>query len=450
MKDTIISVLDMYKDGQIGPEDAEKLIAALWDGGEEASLPWDNDNKLRVVAYRGRRLVKRGEAGDKLFEMKLDTEVFSGNLECWGSASICADVIGKVTAGGDVTVEGDVLSDVTAGDVTVEGDINGFVTASGDVNIEGDNYAVIQNAAAVTVEGDNYADLAGASGTKKARDPYAQAEEAAGEGPAVDVNVDVDIDPGLQDKNMVIDMAELGNFVNRTVKSTEEVVRMGLEKARIAFDRGRKAWEKPAPKANGRDGNLVLAVEPAGGLEVVVRKNGEEVAVSEAEPIRLELSGAVPGISTTLSVNVDGDVYGAVNAGGQVRCGDVYGNANAGGQVSCGDVSGNAGAGGVVNCGDVGGNVSAGGQMSCGDVGGDAGAGGDVQCGDVGGDVKAEKGSVNCGDVGSDVGAGGDVQCGDVGGDVSASGQVSCGDVGGDVTASGDVTCGDVSGSLNR
>ena len=97
MKESIRNVLDMYREGTLSPEDAERLIDALWDGGEKGTaVPWDNDNKLRVVAYRGRRLVKRGEAGDKLFELKLEGDL--QDLECWGSAE-CGQVFGNASSG---------------------------------------------------------------------------------------------------------------------------------------------------------------------------------------------------------------------------------------------------------------------------------------------------------------------------------------------------------------
>ncbi|MCQ2446439.1 MAG: hypothetical protein MJ141_06130, partial [Clostridia bacterium] len=234
MKDTIISVLDMYKEGQIGPEDAEKLIAALWDGGEEASLPWDNDNKLRVVAYRGRRLVKRGEAGDKLFELRLDGAP-QGDIECWGSATIQGSVNGNVTAGVSVSVEGAVARQVNAGT---------------SVTIEGDNYAPVSAGTDVTVNGDNYGPLNG--------------------GMNVTINGGDNCPPNGEPlrENNGFDFGSIGDFVNRTVRSAmqtaEGAVHWGMGKARKAAVRVEKSWKN--------DG-FHMETPPVDGIEVVVRKN---------------------------------------------------------------------------------------------------------------------------------------------------------------------------------
>ncbi len=132
MKESIRNVLDMYREGTLSPEDAERLIDALWDGGEKGTaVPWDNDNKLRVVAYRGRRLVKRGEAGDKLFELKLEGDL--QDLECWGSVE-CGQVFGNASSRGSMEVRGDVAGDVSAGGPVGCGSVAGDVSAGGPVS----------------------------------------------------------------------------------------------------------------------------------------------------------------------------------------------------------------------------------------------------------------------------------------------------------------------------
>lgn len=86
-------------------------------------------------------------------------------------------------------------------------------------------------------------------------------------------------------------------------------------------------------------------------------------------------NGDLNDLISDFAVIVNGNVYGDVDAGGNVTCGDVECDVDAGGAVSCGDVSGDVEAGANVTCGDVSGDVEAGVSVTCGRVDGSVEAG---------------------------------------------------------------------------
>lgn len=74
------------------------------------------------------------------------------------------------------------------------------------------------------------------------------------------------------------------------------------------------------------------------------------------------INGRVVGGSATpgISVKIEGDVHGDVDAPMDVTCGNVKGDVRSGMSATCKDVEGNVNAGMSVNCAKVGGRVSAG------------------------------------------------------------------------------------------
>ena len=131
---------------------------------EDGSLPWEDDDTLRAVLFRGRQLVSAEELGKGLFAGKVRLEysgdalnVFSffdvncetvkGNVEAGGDVDCsevggnvsaagdvdCSDVAGSVSCGGDADC-GDVGREVRAGGDVDCGDVRGSVTAAGDVD----------------------------------------------------------------------------------------------------------------------------------------------------------------------------------------------------------------------------------------------------------------------------------------------------------------------------
>lgn len=128
-------------------------------------LPWDDDDTLRVVAFRGHRLLSADEIGGSIFGRNNvqvnvsgeSAEVFSyfdvkcesvyGNIGAGGDVA-CGNVAGSINAGGDVSCKtvagnisagGDVDCDKVDGSVRAGGDVNcsdvgGDVQSSGDVD----------------------------------------------------------------------------------------------------------------------------------------------------------------------------------------------------------------------------------------------------------------------------------------------------------------------------
>jgi len=135
---TLVKILDLYKDGKINADEAEKMINSIrlnsrvgHTSGNADNLPWEDDGKFRIVAYIGRRLLKKGEPGAAAIEVKYDGEAL--NVECYGNLT-CGNVNGNVSAGGSVNC-GDIEGNVTAGGSIYCQNIGGRVTAGGGVHI---------------------------------------------------------------------------------------------------------------------------------------------------------------------------------------------------------------------------------------------------------------------------------------------------------------------------
>lgn len=129
---TLVKILDLYKDGKISADEAEKMInslnSALGEGGA-TNLPWGDDGKLRIVAFVGRRLLKKGDPGATRIEVKYEGPAL--DVECYGNLS-CGDVDGHVNAMGNVTCD-DVGGHINAGGSITCGNIDGNVSAGGNV-----------------------------------------------------------------------------------------------------------------------------------------------------------------------------------------------------------------------------------------------------------------------------------------------------------------------------
>lgn len=134
------------------------------------------------------------------------------------------------------------------------------------------------------------------------------------------------------------------------------------------------------------------------GHELIGRQAVDTSALHAQQSIRFEYEGPAQNLTSAFDVQINGTVYGDVNAGGDVNCGDVAGSVGAEGDVTCDTVAGGVEAGGNVTCDSVGGAVNAAGDVTCDDVCGNIRAGGDVTCDDVQGSVSAG-GDVNCDSV---------------------------------------------------
>lgn len=142
----------------------EKSDEANEEREEDFFLPWENDNTLRAVLFRGRELVSaeeigkmrsargvtleyRGEAADVFSFFDVKCGAVSGNVEAGGDVTCgsvgmsvnCGGDVDCKDVGGDVRAGGDVDCGVVAGNVSAGGDVdcgavNGNVSAEGDID----------------------------------------------------------------------------------------------------------------------------------------------------------------------------------------------------------------------------------------------------------------------------------------------------------------------------
>jgi len=140
------------------------------------------------------------------------------------------------------------------------------------------------------------------------------------------------------------------------------------------FGREAQTLPVPAPEDAPRPGDALPWDADAGFYAVLYR--GHELIfdrpLEENDPrqrITFEWEGPVDNLCSAFGVKCD-QVYGNVEAGGDVSCDSVLGHVSAGGNVSCDGVAGSVSAGGNVSCDGVAGSVSAGGTVDCGGAGG--------------------------------------------------------------------------------
>ncbi len=162
----LADIFGVSVDALFGRESAEREETALAAPGAEKQettldsaspivhdLPWpDDEDTLHVVLYAGHRLIGR-EGGEHLFSKKQVTFQYEGpalNIESDFNVTVCGNVDGGVTAGGDVKCDmvggdvrsqGDVTCDTVGGSVSAGGDVTcdtvgGQVEAGGDVSCD--------------------------------------------------------------------------------------------------------------------------------------------------------------------------------------------------------------------------------------------------------------------------------------------------------------------------
>ncbi len=137
---TIKKILDLYKQETINEEEAELMLSAVLASSSTNALregtdngiatPWEEDGKLRLVAFIGKRLMKREEAGRNQFTFSYEGKAL--NVECHGSLT-CNDVLGDVSAGGSISCK-NIGQDVTCGGSITCNDIGGDITAGGNMS----------------------------------------------------------------------------------------------------------------------------------------------------------------------------------------------------------------------------------------------------------------------------------------------------------------------------
>lgn len=147
-------ILELYKNNNINIEEAEKMLVSTGasnltsDISDKGSYdtPWGDDGKLRVVAYIGRRLLKKGDPSSQSIEVKYEGPAL--NVESYGNLN-CGDVNGNANAGasihsgdinGNASCGGSMSCDDVGGNADCGGnltcnEINGPVSAGGGVRI---------------------------------------------------------------------------------------------------------------------------------------------------------------------------------------------------------------------------------------------------------------------------------------------------------------------------
>ncbi len=120
-----------------GPNAAADAIA------EPATAGWPDDDVLRIVQFRGRKLLGRDEYDlEQPIPLLFDDEALKQlpedahfHVEIWGSAQIEGDINGDLAAGGGVNCD-DVGGNIEAGGTVNCDSIGGNVDAGGSVNCD--------------------------------------------------------------------------------------------------------------------------------------------------------------------------------------------------------------------------------------------------------------------------------------------------------------------------
>jgi len=135
--ESIRKILELYKSNNINIEEAEKMLLSTGastiasDTSSKASIDtaWNDDGKLRIVAYIGRKLLKKGDPSSRTIEVKYEGPAL--NVESYGNLS-CGDVNGNANAGGSIH-SGDINGSASCGGSMSCGDVGGSVNCGGSL-----------------------------------------------------------------------------------------------------------------------------------------------------------------------------------------------------------------------------------------------------------------------------------------------------------------------------
>ena len=153
----IARMFDTTIDGLFGiqPEAPQPQTEPLAPIGIVQGLPWPEDGALHVVVYRGLRLL-RHFSGSERQNMVFRYDGPALNVNCALDLICERDVAGKVDAGKDITVNGNILhGGADAGkDVIIHGDVTqGNVDAGKDCEIGGNVGGRVSAGKNITVAG---------------------------------------------------------------------------------------------------------------------------------------------------------------------------------------------------------------------------------------------------------------------------------------------------------
>ncbi|MDF2483971.1 MAG: hypothetical protein K0R46_139 [Herbinix sp.] len=137
---TVKKILDLYKNSTINEEEAEMMLSSVYrtnlqvlgqgDTNTNTDTPWIEDGKLRIVAFLGKRLLKKGDAGQYKLEVKYEGEALA--VESQGNLT-CGDISGNASAGGSISGK-DIGGNVSCGGSISCKDIGGSVLAGGSIS----------------------------------------------------------------------------------------------------------------------------------------------------------------------------------------------------------------------------------------------------------------------------------------------------------------------------
>ena len=145
MNEEILRILSMIKNGVMDENDAAELLEAMYSSEkterEEKQttvirnyLPWDDDGKLRIVAFTGHSMIKAEEAYEKY---RFSVDLSGASLEaasCCGDIA-CGDVNGKINCGGSINCGG-ITGDVNCGGGITCDDIDGDANCGGGITCD--------------------------------------------------------------------------------------------------------------------------------------------------------------------------------------------------------------------------------------------------------------------------------------------------------------------------
>ena len=128
---------------------AEESFGSGYTGGEFVRLPWEDDEKLRIVVFDGQKLLAVENLSEQIRNIHVELEGAVKDVISYLSVT-CDGVCGNATAGGDITCDsvegginagGSVTCDSVEGDVRAGGDVTcdsleGNITAGGDVHCD--------------------------------------------------------------------------------------------------------------------------------------------------------------------------------------------------------------------------------------------------------------------------------------------------------------------------
>lgn len=131
---SFIRILELYKNGNINADEAEKMLSSFSAKPENNATPdvsWGDDGKLRIVAFIGRKLLHKGDTNAKCVEVTYHGEAL--NVDCDFSI-ICQNIGQSANAGGSINATS-IGGNASCGGSISCGNVNGNISAGGSVSM---------------------------------------------------------------------------------------------------------------------------------------------------------------------------------------------------------------------------------------------------------------------------------------------------------------------------